>query len=353
MTDRRSRTLVAIAFAITAAVPVWAVGGVPHPAPAAQSHDSTADHHSAAAPSDPGGSATDHSEHTDPQAMDEMMAKRDKSFPAATAGEGAQELAPKVLPDGTKEFQLTAKIAKWEIEPGKVVDAWTFNGMVPGPALKVDVGDRVRVVVKNELPESTSVHWHGILLPNEVDGVANLTQDPIKPGATFTYEFAAERAAVGWFHSHHDGTKQVANGLWGTIFMGEMPRPDGVKVSQSRTVQLQDGGVIGLTLNGKSFPATQPIRAKLGEWVEITYVNAGQQAHPMHLHGLDQLVIAKDGYPVQTPYPVDTVLVAPGERYTVLIHANRVGSWLWHCHIFSHSEGSQGMFGMVTAMIVS
>jgi FtsP/CotA-like multicopper oxidase with cupredoxin domain len=350
VTDRRSLAAVAIAFVVAAAVPIWSAGVGSSEAADKQSHDTAAEQTSAKDAADPSEAQHDH---IDPNAMDELMAKRDKSFPAKTAGQGAVVLTPKTLPDGTKEFDLTAKIAKWEVEPGKTVDAWTFNGVVPGPTLKVAVGDKVRVVVKNELPESTSVHWHGILLPNAMDGVANMTQDPIKPGTTFTYEFTAERAAVGWFHSHHDGTKQVANGLWGTFLMGEMPRPAGVTVTQSSTMQLQDGGVIGLTINGKSFPATQPIRAKLGEWVEIHYVNAGQQAHPLHLHGLDQLVIAKDGYPISTPYRADTVFVAPGERYTVLIQANRVGTWAWHCHIFSHAEGSQGMFGMVTAMIVS
>lgn len=345
MTDRRSLAAVATAFVVAAAVPVWSAG-VGSSAAAAE-HDTAAPAGATAASSGP------QHDHIDPNAMDELMAKRDKAFPAKTAGQGAGVLAPKILPDGTKEFALTAKVVKWELEPGKTVDAWTFNDTVPGPTLKVAVGDKVRVVVKNELPESTSVHWHGILLPNDVDGVANMTQAPIKPGSTFTYAFTAERAAVGWFHSHHDGTKQVANGLWGTILIGEMPRPAGVTVAQSATMQVQDGGVIGLSINGKSFPATQPVRAKLGEWVEIHYVNAGQQAHPMHLHGLDQLVIAKDGYPLSTPYRADTVFVAPGERYTVLIQANRVGTWLWHCHIFPHSEGSQGMFGMVTAMVVN
>ncbi|MGB2567377.1 multicopper oxidase family protein [Micromonospora citrea] len=340
-------TAVATAFVLATAVPVWAAGNASTTTPV--TGDTS---HGAATSVQPSGSGAHH-EHADPKAMDAAMAKRDKSFPAKTAGQGAPDLEPTVTADGTKEFALTAKIAKWELEPGKVVDAWTFNGTVPGPTLKVAVGDKVRVVVKNELPESTSVHWHGILLPNEVDGVANLTQDPIKPSETFTYEFTAERPSVGWFHSHHDGTKQVANGLWGTILMGEMPRPEGVTVAQSRTMHLQDGGVIGLSLNGKSFPATEPVHAKLNEWVEIHYVNAGGQAHPMHLHGLDQLVIAKDGYPVATPYKADTVLVAPGERYTVLIKADRTGDWLWHCHIFSHAEGSQGMFGMVTALTVS
>lgn len=343
---------VAVAFVLATAAPVWAASNGPGEI-IPPGNVSSPSHDDGSAAQQPDGQPAGGHGHGDPAAMDAAMAERDRSFPAETAGRGAPDLKPTTASDGTKEFALTARIAKWELEPGKTVDAWTFNGTVPGPTLKVAVGDKVRVVVKNELPESTSVHWHGILIPNAADGVANMTQDPIKTGDTYTYEFTAERPSVGWFHSHHDGTKQVANGLWGTILMGEMPRPKGVTVSQSQTMHLQDGGVIGLTLNGKSFPATTPVRAKLNEWVEIHYVNAGQQAHPMHLHGLDQLVIAKDGYPLKTPYTADTILVAPGERYTTLIKAERPGSWLWHCHIFSHAEGSQGMFGMVTALIVS
>ncbi|HEX6968948.1 MAG TPA: multicopper oxidase domain-containing protein [Micromonosporaceae bacterium] len=346
MTDRRSLVAVTVAFAVAAAVPVWAYESGSGPAaPAAVPHG-TADDTGTDNPADGG------HDHADFEAMDKLMAERDRAFPAETAGRGAPDLAPEILPDGTRQFTLTAKIAKWELEPGKTVDAWTFNGTVPGPTLKVAVGDKVRVVVNNELPQSTSVHWHGILLPNAVDGVPHMTQEPIKPGESYTYEFTAERASVGWFHSHHDGTRQVADGLWGTILIGELPRPTGVKVSQTRLMHLQDGGKIGLTLNGKSFPATEPVRVKRDEWIEIHYVNAGQQAHPMHLHGLDQLVIAKDGLPLPEPYRADTVFVAPGERYTVLVKADRPGTWLWHCHIFSHAEGSQGMFGMVTAMIV-
>ena len=115
---------------------------------------------------------------------------------------------------------------------------------------------------------------------------------------------------------------------------------------------LNDAGVIGLSINGKSFPATAPIIAHVGEWVEINYFNEGLQIHPMHLHGLPQMVIAKDGFPLTNPEMEDTVLVAPGERYSVLIHANQVGTWAYHCHILTHAETEQGMFGMVTAIIV-
>ncbi len=287
------------------------------------------------------------------QDMDKAMHDRTVAFPAKTEGLGGQDLAPKVLADGTKEFDLTAKIVKWEVEPGKMVDAWAYNGTVPGPTIKVNVGDKVRVVVKNELPESTAVHFHGIKVPNAMDGVPDITQPPVTPGSSFTYEFTAVEPAVGMYHSHHDAAKQVANGLAGAFLVGEMPVPAGAgPVTQSTNMMLNDSGTIGFSLNGKSFPATAPIVAKQGEWVEINYLNEGAQIHPMHLHGLDQLVIAKDGFPVPAPYKADTVMVAPGERYTVLVHATELGTWAFHCHILPHAEREDGMFGMVTAFIV-
>jgi FtsP/CotA-like multicopper oxidase with cupredoxin domain len=343
----RHSVLPVAAFAVAFAVPVVAIArdhsdGVTRHDPAV-----VAPHHHAAAPvASPSGTKIDF-EH-----MDAMMRDRTKAFPAKTAGTGAQLLAPRVLGDGTKEFRLVTKIVKWEVEPGKVVEAWTYNGTVPGPTIKVAVGDKVRIVVDNELPESTAVHFHGIRVPNSQDGVPDITQDPIKPGQTFTYAFTADRAAVGMYHSHHDAAVQVPNGLAGAFLVGDMPVPAGVNVSQVVPMMLNDSGAIGLSLNGKSFPATAPIAARNGEWVEVHYLNEGMTVHPMHLHGLDQLVIAKDGYPLPQPYTADTVLVAPGERYTVLVHADVPGVWAWHCHILSHAENATGMFGMVTAMVV-
>ena len=118
---------------------------------------------------------------------------------------------------------------------------------------------------------------------------------------------------------------------------------------------LNDAGVIGFSLNGKSFPATAPIVARPNEWIEIHYLNEGMQVHPMHLHGVTQLVIAKDGFPLPEPYTVDTLSVAPGERYTVLVHPTdeHQGVWAFHCHILPHVEGLDGMFGMVTALVVT
>jgi FtsP/CotA-like multicopper oxidase with cupredoxin domain/plastocyanin len=270
-----------------------------------------------------------------------------------TKGVGAQVMAPKVLADGTKEFDLTAAITDWEVSPGNTVQAWTYNGTVPGPTIKVDPGDHVKVVLDNQLPQSTAIHFHGITVPNAMDGVPDITQPPVKPGETFTYDFvASQNPEVGMYHSHHHAEHQVPDGLTGAFIVGTEPVPAGVAVSQEVPMVLNDAGVIGLTLNGKSFPATAPVVAKQGEWVEVQYMNEGLQIHPMHLHGLPQLVIAKDGFPTPMPYQVDTLDVAPGERYTVLVHATDLGVWAWHCHILSHAESDKGMFGMVTTFIV-
>jgi FtsP/CotA-like multicopper oxidase with cupredoxin domain len=270
-----------------------------------------------------------------------------------TKGIGAQVMTPKVLPDGTKEFDLTAAVTPWEVSPGNTVQAWTYNGTVPGPTIKVDPGDHVRVVLDNQLPQSTAIHFHGITVPNSMDGVPDVTQPPVKPGETFTYDFvAAQTAEVGMYHSHHHAEHQVPDGLTGAFIVGSEPLPAGVAPTQEVPMVLNDAGVIGLTLNGKSFPATAPVIAKQGDWVEVQYMNEGLQIHPMHLHGLPQLVIAKDGFPTPMPYEVDTLDVAPGERYTVLVHATSPGVWAWHCHILSHAESDKGMFGMVTTFIV-
>src|SRR5262245_6745043 len=124
--------------------------------------------------------------------MDAVMEAVANQFPAETAGHGGEDLAPTVLADGTKEFDLTAEIVDWEVEPGRTVEAWTYNGVVPAPTIRVAVGDKVRVVLTNELPESTALHFHGVRVPNAMDGVPPYTQDPIKPGETFTYEFTAQ-----------------------------------------------------------------------------------------------------------------------------------------------------------------
>jgi FtsP/CotA-like multicopper oxidase with cupredoxin domain len=309
----------------------------------------------------------DHSEHggedTDWAALDQAMIESIMAFPAATEGVGNVPLEPTVLPDGTKEFHLTATIADWEVEPGKVVQAWTYNGVVPAPQIRVDVGDRVRVVVDNQLPMGTDIHWHGVKVPNSMDGVAPITQRLIEPGDTFVYEYVAQEPMVAMYHAHHHGQMQVPNGMFGTFMVGEVPMPLGqtisgveipadLVVSQEIPMVLNDAGVIGFSLNGKSFPATQPYTGKVGDWIVVHYFNEGLQIHPMHQHQFRQLVYAKDGVPLDHPYWIDTLSVAPGERYSVLMQLEDPGTWVWHCHILNHVEREEGMFGMVTAFIV-
>ena len=254
-----------------------------------------------------------------------------------------------------KVYDLTAEVVKWEVEPGKIVNAWTYNGQVPGPKIHINVGDPIRINLTNNLPESTALHFHGISdIPNAMDGVPPITQHPIKPGETFVYEFTPQRPAVGMYHSHHNAQVQVASGMAGELLVGEMPIPAGIPTPVWKdTMNLYDAGTIGYALNGKSFPATAPYTAKMGEWFQMTYMNEGYQIHPMHLHGPRQLVTAIDGEPLASPYWEDTVNVAPGQRITVLVQADNPGAWAWHCHILNHAEGPQGMFGMVTALIIS
>ena len=298
------------------------------------------------------------------QEMDAKMAEVALKFPAKTEGLGNSELSPIISEDGYKVFNLTASIIKWEVEQGKFVEGWAYNGQIPGPILRASVGDKIRIVLKNELPESTSLHLHGVRVPNAMDGVDPYTQSPIEPGQSFSYEFTALEPAVGMYHSHHNAQVQVPNGLAGALLIGDwkdlgmksasgrLPDTDG-KADQEVVIVLNDSGTIGLSLNGKSFPATAPYTLKVGETMLVHYFNEGSLTHPMHLHQPSGLVVAHDGAPLEYPFWADTLNVAPGERWTVAYTAKDAGVWAWHCHILTHAETPTGMRYMVTALIVS
>jgi FtsP/CotA-like multicopper oxidase with cupredoxin domain len=253
--------------------------------------------------------------------------------------------------DGFKVFELTCQEIDWEVAVGQVVKAMAFNGTVPGPEIRITEGDQVRIIVHNEMSQSTGIHWHGVIVPNNMDGVPFITQPPIKPGESFTYEFTARNSGSHMYHSHHNAMEQVTRGLLGAFIIDRADPSKDPQYDADYTIILNDAG-IGMTLNGKSFPYTQPIVAKLGDKVRIRYMNEGLQIHPMHLHGLEQLVFAKDGWKLPLPYYCDTVNVAPGERYDVLVTCHTPGLWAFHCHILSHAESAHGMFGMVTVMVV-
>lgn len=283
-------------------------------------------------------------------AMDAMHEKGIKAFPAKTEGKGNVLMEPK-LERGVKVYELTAREIDWEVEPGVRKKAWAYNGQVPGPQIRVREGDRVRVVLHNELPESTAIHFHGLELPNDQDGVPFITQPPVKPGERYTYEFTVPNGGSHMYHSHHNATKQVSMGLLGAFIVEPNDRSREPKADVDYVMVLNDAAH-GFTLNGKGFPATEPIVAKLGQTVRIRFMNEGMMIHPMHLHGMHMTVIAKDGWDQPAPWKCDTLNVAPGERWDVLVKCNNPGTWAFHCHVLSHAESEHGMFGMVTALIV-
>jgi FtsP/CotA-like multicopper oxidase with cupredoxin domain len=285
--------------------------------------------------------------------MDAMHEAGVKTFPAKTKGLGGQPL-PFTLDGNVKVFDLVCEVVPdWEFMPGKTVEAWTYNGVVPGPEIRVTEGDRVRVNISNELPESTAVHWHGLMVPNSQDGVPFITQPPIKPGERFTYEFTIREGNAGshMYHSHHNAAVQVGQGLLGA-FIVEPRRPSPAHRADVDYVMVLNDGSHGFTLNGKGFPATEPIVCQQGQTVRIRYMNEGMMIHPMHLHGMHMTVIAKDGWDQPAPWKCDTLNIAPGERWDVLVKATNPGTWAFHCHILPHAESDHGMFGMVTALVV-
>jgi manganese oxidase len=284
------------------------------------------------------------------EAMDKMHEAGVKAFPAKTAGKGNQLLKPRIE-KGVKIFDLTAKQIRWETAPGQTVEAWAYNEQIPGPQIRVTEGDRVRVNLKNELSESTAIHFHGLELPNDQDGVPFITQPPVKPGQSYTYEFTVPNGGSHMYHSHHNAAKQVGLGLLGA-FIVEPRKPTAIERADVDYVMILNDGMHGYTVNGKGFPATEPVVARLGQKVRIRFMNEGMMIHPMHLHGMHMTVIAKDGWDQPAPWKCDTLNIAPGERWDVIVNCNNPGTWAFHCHILPHAESDHGMFGMVTALIV-
>ena len=208
-------------------------------------------------------------------------------------------------------LELTCAETPWEGQPENVTKALTSNGILPGADIRVTQGDKVRVIVHNEMSQSTGVHWHGVIVPNNMDGVPFITQPPIKTGETFTYEFETKNSGTHMYHSHHNAAEQVTRGLLGAFIIDPQDPSQDPEYDSDYTLVLNDAGT-GFALNGKSFPYTQPIVAKLGEKVRIRYMNEGLVIHPMHLHGLEQVVFAKDGWNLPQPYTCDTLNIAPG-----------------------------------------
>ncbi len=302
-----------------------------------------------------------------PEAMRMMEPISAPNAQPATETEGGQPLEFRVE-NGVKIFELTAKAVLWPIMDSVTVTAYTYNGTVPGPMIRVSEGDQVRVIVKNELPVPTTIHWHGVEVPNAMDGVPGVTQDPIQPGETFTYEFTAKPAGTFMYHSHYEGDIQVSAGLYAPFIIdpkeAETNPPAVDKILMLSEWRMTDGMTYApmpmggmepnyFTINGKSFPATETITVTKGDRVRLRFIGIGQFIHPMHLHGFPFKIVATDGHPVPEAAQLtkDTISVAPGERYDIEFVVTETGQWMLHCHILHHTTNDNVEPGGLMLMI--
>lgn len=268
----------------------------------------------------------------------------DPTLPRAMA-EGNRPL-PYRMEGGVKVFHLTARRVQWEVTPGRWVEAWTYNGTVPGPLIRVRERDRVRIVFRNELPEPTAVHWHGQTVPWGQDGVPGLTQKAVQPGETFVYEFTAGPRGTHWYHTHFNTSTQITSGLYGAFIVDPPAGEAAPRYDREYVVMIGDAGRLGLTLNGHGYPRTLPMTVRRGERVLVRMIHAGVAPHPMHMHGHVIRMVAKNGARLKDPIEADTINISPGESYDFDFVANNPGAWVFHCHIPAHAEGPTGMFGL-------
>jgi manganese oxidase len=273
--------------------------------------------------------------------------------PQLVLNDAVNPLTP-TLEGDTKVFHLTIDEMEWKIdELMPSVKALGYNAQWPGPTIRVNEGDKLRVVFKNNLPETTTVHFHGEEFEDFFqDGVPFVNQLPIPPGQEFTYDFVASRQGSLMYHSHHNATDQVGRGLLGG-YVVDPQKPSADDKFDREYIWISNDSLGGFTINGHGFPAVVPVLAAQGETVRVRFMNEGSMMHPWHLHGNTMKVVARDGYPLgSASFECDTLGVNPGERYDVNIKANTLGIWAFHCHILPHVEGLDGMFGMVSTLMV-
>ncbi|MBE2268639.1 MAG: multicopper oxidase domain-containing protein [Anaerolinea sp.] len=251
-----------------------------------------------------------------------------------------------------KVFTVNCEEVDWDTGGGMTFPAMTYNGIVPGPYIRVTEGDRVRIIVNNNMTQSTAIHYHGLRVPNDQDGVPFVTEPAIIPGSSRTYEFTVRNAGTHMYHSHHNAAEQVTRGMMAAFIVDPADTSREPENISAEYIWVLNDSAMGFTINGKQFPWTQPIVAKYGDRIRVRYMNEGLMIHPMHLHGIPQEVIAKDGHYLPQPYMCDTLNVAPGERYDVVITCDELGLWAYHCHVLTHAESRDGMFGMVTVLVV-
>jgi plastocyanin len=303
-----------------------------------------------------------------------------------------EELVPEIVTEdgqSIKVFKLTVKDVGFEIFPGQAMMGWGFNGKIPGPTIRVKQGDRIRLIMNNETNNEHTIHIHGLNKPVVMDGVPFLGQKPVKKGESYTYEFTVNNSGTSWYHCHVDSAHHVDMGMYGAFIVE--PKEERLQYDREYIMILdewptkhihvheeememedhEEHGVVtmhegaprvhehpgekpaerdwypkthrphqvvydGFTINGKSFPFTEPVDVKEGEMVRIRFINTGYQPHFMHTHSHKFTVVARDGSYVNEPQRIDTVEIGPGQRVDIILPADNPGVWPFHCHRLDH-----------------
>ena len=265
---------------------------------------------------------------------------------------------PYRMKDGVKEFHLVAEPVDKEFAPGMTVKCWGYNGRSPGPVIEAVEGDRVRILVTNRLPEHTTIHWHGLILPSGMDGVGGLNQPHIQPGETYAYEFPLRQHGTFLYHPHADEMLQMAVGMMG-MFIIHPRRPERPRVDRDFAIMLHEWAIHPgtyrpdpavmldfniFTMNGRVFPAIDPLVARKGDRVRIRFGNLSMHQHPMHLHGYVFAVTGTEGGPVppSARFPVATAPVPVGSTRDIEVVADHPGDWALHCHKSHHTMNAMG-----------
>jgi FtsP/CotA-like multicopper oxidase with cupredoxin domain len=294
---------------------------------------------------------------TPPDAMRDMAAADPRlvSYTAPANARGDRVLAPRIE-SGVKIFDLDASVIRWNILPNIQVTAYAINRQVPGPRLELTEGDHVRINFTNHLPEPATMHWHGLIVPNAMDGPGYITQTPVPPGGRYVYEYVAIQHGTYFYHSHTRPDREQALGLYGSLIIHPKDPAAEPKANYDYVVELQEwlkrdgltypamlmeGGLPNFfTINGKAYPATDTLRMRVGETIKFRIIGTNNNfIHPMHMHGGPFTVVARDGV-VLAPaarFEADVVNVGPGQRYDVIWPAREPGKWIFHCHIPHHT----------------
>jgi hypothetical protein len=257
-----------------------------------------------------------------------------------------------------KEFHLVAEPVLREIAPGMVAHLWGYNGQSPGPTIECVEGDKVRIFVTNKLPEHTTVHWHGMLLPSGMDGVGGLTQPHIKPGETFVYEFVMKKSGTFMYHPHADEMVQMAMGMMG-FFVVHPRDPKFMRVDRDfvfllNAYDVDPGSYVPKvmtmsdfnlwTWNSRAFPGIDPLVVRRGDRVRVRVGNLTMTNHPIHMHGYHFEVTGTDGgwVPEGARWPEVTIDIPVGAMRAYEFVAAEPGDWAIHCHKSHHTMNAMG-----------